>query len=103
MRRRRNKSDKNTTRPTGTKQEVDPLATIPELARDVIASGARAPNFRGWPAIAYRVEDTVELLRIFHARRALGLEETKWRVRTQRVLRMVVRVDNVNAAMTEKL
>ena len=43
--------------------------------RDDIASGVRTLNFRGRTVIAYRVEEAVEVLRIFHAGQELGLAE----------------------------
>lgn len=53
------------------------LATYPRRGtpRDDIAPGVRTLNFRGRTVIAYRVGDAVEVLRIFHAGRELGLAE----------------------------
>lgn len=53
------------------------LATFPERGtpRDDIAPGVRTLNFRGRTVIAYRVDDAVEVLRIFHAGQELGLVE----------------------------
>lgn len=53
------------------------LATFPERGtpRDDIAPGVRTLNFRGRTVIAYRVGKAVEVLRIFHTGRELGLME----------------------------
>ena len=53
------------------------LAVFPERGtpRDDIAPGVRTLNFRGRTVIAYRVDEAVELLRIFHAGQELGLAE----------------------------
>ena len=53
------------------------LAVFPERGtpRDDIAPGVRTLNFRGRTVIAYRVDEAVEVLRIFHAGQELGLAE----------------------------
>jgi toxin ParE1/3/4 len=53
------------------------LATYPHRGtpRDDIAPGVRTLNFRGRTVIAYLVGEAVEVLRIFHAGRELGLAE----------------------------
>lgn len=43
--------------------------------RDDLAPGVRTLNFRGRTAIAYGVGETVEILRVFHAGKELGLAE----------------------------
>ncbi len=54
---------------------ADSLATYPERGtpRDDLAPGVRTLNFRGRTVIAYRVGEVVEILRIFHAGKELGL------------------------------
>lgn len=53
------------------------LATYPNRGtpRDEIAPDVRTLNFRGRAVIAYRVDEAVEVLRIFHAGQELGLAE----------------------------
>lgn len=53
------------------------LATFPERGtpRDDIAPGVRTLNFQGRTVIAYRAEQAVEVLRIFHGGQELGLAE----------------------------
>lgn len=53
------------------------LTTYPQRGtpRDDLAPGVRTSNFRGRTVIAYRVSDTVEILRVFHAGKELGLAE----------------------------
>lgn len=53
------------------------LATYPHRGtpRDDIAPSVRTLNFRRRTVIAYRVEEAVEVLRIFHAGQELGLAE----------------------------